>query len=69
VIAIGGGGIYPMRARWERILAKYDEEKPNVQRAAQGSKERIDQRAQQRMDQARAETAPGGDGATSAHRV
>jgi mechanosensitive ion channel-like protein len=69
VIAIGGGGIYPMRARWERALAKYDEEKPNVQRAAQGSKERIDQRAQQRMDQARAETAPGGDGATSAHRV
>src|SRR6476659_5115017 len=50
---IGGGGIYPMRARWERVLAKYDEEKPNVQRAAEGSKERIAQRAQQRMDEAR----------------
>ena len=46
VIAIGGGGIYPMRARWERILAKYDDEPPDVQRAAQGSKERMRERAQ-----------------------
>jgi len=70
VIAIGGGGIHPMRARWERALAKYDDEKPNVQRAARGSKERIAQRTQQRMDQARTETAaPSGDGPTSAHRI
>jgi hypothetical protein len=69
VIAIGGGGIYPMRARWERALAKYDNEKPNVQRAAQGSKERIAQRAQQRMEQAKTETAPSGGGATSAPRI
>ena len=62
VIAIGGGGIYPMRARWERILTKYDDEKPNVQRAAQGSKERIAQRAQQRMDEAATATAASGDG-------
>jgi hypothetical protein len=63
VIAIGGGGIYPMRARWERALAKYDDEKPNVQRAAQGSKERIAQRAQQRMDEAGTGMTSSGDAA------
>jgi hypothetical protein len=30
VIAIGGGGIQPMRSRWENVLDKYDEEKDNV---------------------------------------
>ena len=45
VIAIGGGGIVPMRERWTNVLAKYDEEKPKVQQAAQGSKKRISQRA------------------------
>jgi small-conductance mechanosensitive channel len=41
VIAVGGGGIAPMRSRWENTLAKYDEEKPKLQQAAQGSKDRI----------------------------
>jgi hypothetical protein len=57
VIAIGGGGIGPMRSRWENVLAKYDEEKPKLQQAAQGSKDRIAQRAQQRTEQARSATA------------
>lgn len=29
VIAIGGGGIVPMRSRWERSLARYDEMRAN----------------------------------------
>jgi len=53
VIAIGGGGIGPMRERWENALARYDEEKPKLQQAAQGSQERIVERAQDRADQAR----------------
>lgn len=53
VIAIGGSGIGPMRSRWENVLAKYDEEKPKLQQAAQGSKDRIARRAQQRAHQAR----------------
>jgi mechanosensitive ion channel-like protein len=57
VIAIGGGGIGPMRSRWENTLAKYDAEKPKLQQAAQGSKDRIAQRAQQRAQQARTTTA------------
>jgi hypothetical protein len=51
VIAIGGGGIGPMRSRWENALAKYDQEKPRMQAAAQGSKQRIEQRAQERAQQ------------------
>ncbi len=30
VVAVGGGGIGPMQQRWHNVLARYDEEKPNV---------------------------------------
>lgn len=36
--AIGGGGVGPMRSRWEDVLAKYDDEEPRVRDAAQGSR-------------------------------
>ena len=51
VIAIGGGGIAPMRERWQNVLNKYDEEKPKIQQARQGATDRIKQRAEQRLDQ------------------
>ncbi len=51
VIAIGGGGLVPMRDRWKNVLAKYDEEKPKIQEAAKGSKEPIIEQAQQRVEQ------------------
>ncbi|MCU1395289.1 MAG: helix repeat-containing protein [Ilumatobacteraceae bacterium] len=53
VIAIGGGGILPMRERWTNVLAKYDEEKPKIQQASQGAKDRIQSRAQTRIAQAK----------------
>jgi hypothetical protein len=31
IVAIGGGGVQPMRARWERTLQRYDQEKPCLQ--------------------------------------
>ncbi len=31
VVAVGGGGIEPMRGRWQNVLTKYDQEKPRVQ--------------------------------------
>jgi Conserved TM helix len=65
VIAIGGGGIVPMRARWQNALAKYDAEKPQVQQAARGSKERIAARAQQRADEARSLQQASDSGASS----
>ena len=52
VISIGGGGIQPMRERWTNVLSKYDEEKPKIQEAAQGSQDRIKARAELRMNQA-----------------
>ncbi|MEO6653345.1 MAG: hypothetical protein ABIP17_11890 [Ilumatobacteraceae bacterium] len=67
VIAVGGSGIVPMRSRWENALAKYDEEKPKVQEAAQGAKDRIAERAQQRADQAKQVTGNSG-GASPARR-
>jgi hypothetical protein len=67
VIAVGGGGIAPMRARWESALAKYDEEKPKVQEASQGAKERIAQRAQERKAQAE-QTIQTSGGASPARR-
>jgi len=60
VIAIGGGGVGPMRSRWENTLAKYDQEKPRVRQAAQGSRERIAQRARQGVDQVHGGGASGG---------
>lgn len=30
VVAVGGGGIAPMRRRWDNVLASYDSEKDNV---------------------------------------
>ncbi len=32
IVAIGGGGIVPMKSRWERALATYDAEKPKIQK-------------------------------------
>lgn len=32
IVAIGGGGIQPMRGRWEQVLTKYDQEKTAVRR-------------------------------------
>ena len=64
VIAVGGGGISPMRQRWENALNKYDEEKPKVQEASRGAKDRIAQRAHERAEQAK----PNGDSA-GAHRL
>jgi hypothetical protein len=52
IIAVGGGGIVPMRSRWEAMLARYDEEKPRVQSELDGAQERIEQRARERKAQA-----------------
>jgi hypothetical protein len=54
VIAVGGGGIQPMRQRWDRALSRYDMEKPRFQDAMKGSKERIKARARERAAEAQA---------------
>jgi len=62
VIAVGGGGIGPMRERWANALAKYDEEKPKMQEASKGAKDRIAQRAQERAEQAKPDSDTGSGG-------
>jgi hypothetical protein len=63
IIAVGGGGIPVMRQRWENAMARYDAEKPNIDRERQGAKQRIEQRAKERQAQAR-QAAAGNGGAT-----
>jgi hypothetical protein len=42
VVAVGGGGIAPMRQRWESTLAKVEAEAPNARREAQNSSSPVD---------------------------
>lgn len=62
VIAIGGGGIGPMRERWQNALQRYDEEKPRVQEQARGAKERMKDRADVRASQISQMTHSDADG-------
>ena len=41
IIAVGGGGIQPMRGQWERFLNRMQAEAPRVKAQAAGAKERI----------------------------
>jgi hypothetical protein len=37
IVAIGGGGIQPMRERWQRALTRMDQEAPRIKQEAQGT--------------------------------
>jgi hypothetical protein len=54
IVAIGGGGIMPMRERWERTLKRVEREAPRVRQEAQGATDRIDLTE----DEVRAQAAP-----------
>ena len=45
IVAIGGGGIQPMRERWQRALTRIDQEAPRLKQEAQGGAEMIRERA------------------------
>ena len=53
VVAVGGGGIRTMSRYWERFAARAEQESGAIRDEAQGSGERIKQRAQERTEQAR----------------
>ncbi len=74
VVAIGGGGIKTMQRYWDRAAQRVEQESTQIRQQAQGSTERIKQRAQDRKEQmqpdptgvgARAAGASGGDGSGS----
>jgi Conserved TM helix len=51
VVAVGGGGIRPMQARWETSLARYDVEKHNVRQQVAAAPSPTDQ-ARHALDEA-----------------
>jgi len=56
-IAIGGGGIMPMRRVWDRALNRVEQEAPRLKQEAEGAGERIKQRAEEVKEQAKYEYA------------
>ena len=46
IVAIGGGGIVPMQQRWQRTLARYDQEKPRIQAQRASARERVSPRTE-----------------------
>ena len=65
IIAIGGGGVQPMRQRWENALQRYDEEKDNIRQEARNtSSDDVKARAQERKQQAQSKSSSGGQPST-----
>lgn len=51
IVAIGGGGIAPMRERWQRALVRLDSETPRLRQQAEGGTEVV----REKMDEVRRE--------------
>ena len=56
-IAIGGGGIVPMRRVWDRALNRVEQEAPRLKQEAEGATERIKARAEEVKEKAKHEYA------------
>ena len=52
IIAIGGGGIIPMRGVWERAIGRMKAEAPRIKAEAQGAGERIKDKAEHWKEEA-----------------
>lgn len=46
IVAVGGGGIVPMRAQWEKAMRKVEQEGPRVRAEAQAGAPRVEERAE-----------------------
>jgi hypothetical protein len=57
IIAIGGGGIMPMRERWQRALARMDMEAPKIRDEASGSGGDIRERPEREKEELQAKMA------------
>lgn len=47
IVAIGGGGIVPMRTQWEKAIHRMEEEAPRIRAEAQGAPQRVEERAEE----------------------
>jgi hypothetical protein len=61
IVAIGGGGIQPMRERWQRALMRVDEEAPRIRQQTQGAGERV----REQVDEVRRDMRTGDEGAVT----
>ena len=64
IIAIGGGGIAPMRSKWEQALDRVESEAPRLRAEAQGSGDDVRRRKEQRKQQASTEGSSDSKGAS-----
>jgi hypothetical protein len=55
IVAIGGGGIQPMRERWQRALTKVEEEAPRMKEQAKSSAGQTREEMKQKAEQVRRE--------------
>jgi hypothetical protein len=58
IIAIGGGGIQPMRTRWERALSRVEQEAPQAREHMRSQREANQARQQHSDDRAQTEQQP-----------
>jgi Conserved TM helix len=65
IVAIGGGGIQPMRERWQRALTRMDTEAPRLRAEARASSSEARDELRQRADEVRREMRPEVDNETT----
>jgi hypothetical protein len=53
IVAIGGGGIIPMRRQWERAIDKVEAEAPRLKAQTAGASQRVEAKTEQWKQQAR----------------
>jgi hypothetical protein len=58
IVAIGGGGIVPMRERWNRALNRMDEEAPRLREEAQGMSDEARRQADEVRGEATTDLSP-----------
>ncbi|MGI8615701.1 MAG: mechanosensitive ion channel family protein [Actinomycetota bacterium] len=66
IVAIGGGGIQPMRERWQRTLTRMDEEAPRIKEEAQARSGQAREEMRQKAEQVRQEMQQPSSGAGAA---
>ena len=58
IVAVGGGGIQPMRERWERFLTRVDQEAPRMRQQAEMRSEQTREELRSKTDEVRQEMEP-----------
>lgn len=58
IVAVGGGGIEPMRERWNRALNRVEREAPQIQAEARAGDEAVRERGDEVRREIRTETEP-----------